>query len=73
MVSHVPGGDAEWPEGAAWFRVEPGDANVTQTDGGLGDEMFQFNLLTKGDWALVAILAGAIALILAGAVYWLTS
>jgi hypothetical protein len=33
--------------------------------------MFRVELLTKGDWALVAILTVAIALILAGAVYWL--
>jgi hypothetical protein len=35
--------------------------------------MFQFNLLTKGDWMLIAFVAFAIALILAGALYWLAA
>jgi hypothetical protein len=32
--------------------------------------MFQFELLTKRDWALVGVFTGALALILGGAFYW---
>jgi hypothetical protein len=32
--------------------------------------MFQFELLTKRDWALVGVFTGAQALILGGAFYW---
>jgi hypothetical protein len=32
--------------------------------------MFQFELLTKRDWALVVVFTVALALILGGACYW---
>jgi hypothetical protein len=32
--------------------------------------MFQFELLTKRDWALVVVFTVALALILVGAFYW---
>jgi hypothetical protein len=34
--------------------------------------MFQFELLTKRDWALVVAIAALMVLVMGGGLYWLT-
>ena len=38
-----------------------------------GPTVFQFELLTKRDWALVVLAAALMAVILGGGLYWMTS
>jgi hypothetical protein len=35
--------------------------------------MFEYELFTKGDWAVFAVVTALVALVLAGGVYWLVT